>query len=81
MPVKIDLDSNGDGPAAVNGAGNQQDSGNPGGAMNLDDVATAGALRDAPGSGGLAGIVVATLAGLTALASVVAARRRRIAGG
>jgi hypothetical protein len=78
VPVKVDFDSNGDGPVGVNGAGNQQDSGNPGGAMTLDDMANAGALRDAPGPGGLAGIVVAALAGLTALASLVITRRRSV---
>ena len=76
VPVKVDLDSNGDGPVGLNGAGNQQDSGNPGGAMNLGDLANAGVLRDAPGPGGLAGLVVAALAGLTALASLVITRRR-----
>jgi hypothetical protein len=78
VPIKVDGDTNGDGPVAVNGAGNQQDSGNPGGAMNLDDMANAGALRDASGPNGLAGLVVAALAGLTALASLVIARRRSV---
>ena len=46
--------------------------------MNLDVMANAGAQGDAPGPGGLAGLLVATLAGLTALVSHVIARHCRV---
>ena len=73
--MKADLDTNLDGPASVNAAGNQQASGDAD--SIVADMFNAGAVRGA-GPDGLAGIVVAALAGLTALASLVITRRRTV---
>jgi len=75
-PFADDVATNASGPASVNAGGGQQNSGNPGPAAM--DMTPAGVVRNLAGPGGLAGLVVAAMAGLMALGSLLVTRRRGV---
>ncbi len=74
VPLTDDLDTNLSGPANGNVGGNQIDSGSAGPATM--HMVGALAIRDGSGHNGLLGVLVAALASLTALGSLLATRRR-----